>query len=147
MAVYVDEILDWTLIAQARGLRHTHWCHLTADTEEELHAFAARLGLRRSWYQRKGPNDVGWHYDVTPNKRAQAVRLGAREVDHGFIARLMDHRRRERDSTPSVPGGFVCGNDPRVELTDGDRKAIEDFRDFLTHRAAEERQPRGERSA
>lgn len=128
MAVYVDEVLDWTLIAQARRLRHTHWCHLTADTEQELHAFAARLGLRRSWYQRKGPNDVGWHYDVTPNKRAQAVRLGAREVDHGFIARLMDHRRRERDG---VPSGFACGNDPNVELTDGDRKALEEFGAFL----------------
>lgn len=128
MAVYVDEILDWTPIAQARGLRHTHWCHLTADTEQELHAFAARLGLRRSWYQRKGPNDVGWHYDIVPSKRAQAVRLGAREVDHGFIAQLMDQRRRERDG---VPSGFVCGNDPNARLTEGDRKSLDDFRDFL----------------
>jgi hypothetical protein len=132
MTVYVDEILDWTLIAQSRGLRHTHWCHLTADTERELHEFAARLGLRRSWYQRKGANDVGWHYDVTPNKRAQAVRLGAREVDHGFIAQLMDHRRRERDG---VPDEFVCGNDPNAVLTDGDRKAIEEFRAFLVRRS------------
>lgn len=133
MAVYVDEILDWTLIAQARGLRYTHWCHLTADTEQELHAFAARLGLRRSWYQRKGRNDVAWHYDIVPSKRAHAVRLGAQEVDHGFIAQLMDQRRRERDG---VPGGFVCGNDPRAQLADGDRKAIEDFGRFLERRAA-----------
>ena len=49
MTVYVDEVRDWTLIAKARGLRYTHWCHLTAGTEAELHAFAARLGLRRSW--------------------------------------------------------------------------------------------------
>ncbi|WP_369214413.1 DUF4031 domain-containing protein [Streptomyces flavofungini] len=139
MTVYVDEILDWTLVAQARGLRHTHWCHLTADTEGELHAFAARLGLRRSWFQRKDANDVGWHYDVTPNKRAQAVRLGAQEVDHGFIARLMDHRRRERDGIPS--GGFACGNDPNAVMTDGDRKAIKDFAAFLEQRAAERPAP------
>lgn len=96
MTVYVDEIRDWTLIAKARGLRHTHWCHLTADSEEELHQFAARLGLRRSWYQRKGPTDYRWHYDVTPPKRAQAVRLGAQEVDRRFVGQLMIRRREER---------------------------------------------------
>lgn len=98
MAVYVDETLDWTEVAKANRLQHTHWCHLTADTEEELHTFAAKLGLRRSWYQRKGPNDVRWHYDVTPPKRAQAVKLGANEVDFRFMASLMSRRRLERDA-------------------------------------------------
>jgi hypothetical protein len=98
VSVYVDEVRDWTLIAQARGLRHTHWCHLTADTEAELHAFAARLGLRRSWYQPHAARGVGWHYDITPPKRARAVRLGAREVDYRFMAALMDRRRAARDA-------------------------------------------------
>ena len=102
MTVYVDEVLDWTLIAKARGLRHTHWCHLTADTETELHAFAARLGLRRSWYQRKGPNDVAWHYDITPPKRAHALRLGAHEVDCRFMAALMNQRRTARTTHPET---------------------------------------------
>lgn len=99
MAVYVDEIKDYTLIAKARGLRHSHWCHLTADTEEELHAFADLLGLRRSWYQRKGPTDYRWHYDVTPPKRARAVALGAREVDRRFMGRLMIARRGQQDAS------------------------------------------------
>jgi hypothetical protein len=30
-----------------------------------------------------------------------------------------------------------CGNDPRAQLTDGDRQAIADFRNFLTRRAQE----------
>ncbi|WP_063779601.1 DUF4031 domain-containing protein [Streptomyces sp. AcH 505] len=90
MSVYVDEIRDYTRVARMRGLRHTHWCHLLADTENELHAFAARLGLRRSWFQ---AHDIRWHYDVTPNKRALALQLGAQEADRHFVAQLMDQRR------------------------------------------------------
>jgi hypothetical protein len=96
LTVYVDETRDWTLIARARGLRHTHWCHLLADTEDELHAFAARLGLRRSWYQRRGPDDHRWHYDVTPAVRARAVGHGAVEVDWRFVGKLMARRREEK---------------------------------------------------
>ncbi|MFF7153120.1 DUF4031 domain-containing protein [Streptomyces sp. NPDC008139] len=102
MAVYVDETRDYTFIAKFRGLRHTHWCHLTADTESELHAFAGRLGLKRSWYQRKGPDDYRWHYDITPPKRARALRLGAREVDRHFVAALLQ-RRRDALGLPQLP--------------------------------------------
>lgn len=49
-------------------------CHLTADTEEELHAFAARLGLRRAWFQAKSTTP---HYDLTESKRELALKLGA----------------------------------------------------------------------
>ncbi|WP_050514213.1 MULTISPECIES: DUF4031 domain-containing protein [Streptomyces] len=131
MAVYVDEIQDWTWIAKARGLRHTHWCHLTADSEEELHAFAVRLGLRRAWFQKKGPRDYRWHYDIVPSKRDQAVRLGAQEVDRRFMGELMIRRQEERD------GGTVgprCGNNPAAQLTAGDRKAVADFKAYLHQR-------------
>lgn len=90
MAVYVDEVRDYGEIARARRLPSTLWSHLTADTCDELHTFAARLGLRRSWFQ---DNAVGWHYDVTPGKRAQALRLGAIEIDYHALAELMTTRR------------------------------------------------------
>lgn len=89
MAVYVDEIKDWSRLAQMRGLRYTHWCHLTADTETELHEFALRLGLKRSWFQKKGPRDYRWHYDIVPSKRAQAVRMGATELDRRAMGLLI----------------------------------------------------------
>lgn len=98
MAVYVDDVVDYTVIAKARRLRHTHWCHLTADTEAELHEFAVRLGLKRAWYQRKSPTDYRWHYDVTPTKRTRAVHLGAIEVDRQFMGRLMIQRRDSLDA-------------------------------------------------
>jgi hypothetical protein len=34
-----------------------------------------------------------------------------------------------------------CGNDPRAQLTDGDRQAIADFRAYLTRRAQEKTVP------
>ncbi len=87
MAVYVDELRSYATenIKEPARRYGKQWCHLTADSEEELHAFAARLGLRREWYQPGPPNRRPWHwflshYDLTPNKRALAVRQGAVEV-------------------------------------------------------------------
>lgn len=137
MAVYVDEIRDYTRVAKMRGLRHTHWCHLTADTEQELHAFATRLGLRRSWFQKKSETDYRWHYDIVPSKRAHALRLGAVEVDRRFIGQLMIRRQEERDGAESsATVGPRCGNNPNVRLTDGDRRAVDEFKAYLARRRA-----------
>ena len=79
MAVYVDRLRDW-------GWRLGPSSHLIADTNEELHAFAARLGLKRFWFQPKARSP---HYDLTASKRAQAVRLGAVELDdRSFVEKL-----------------------------------------------------------
>lgn len=52
-------------------------CHLFAEDTDTLHAMAARLGLKRQWFQDK----PGFpHYDICKAKRDQAVRLGAIEV-------------------------------------------------------------------
>jgi hypothetical protein len=50
MTVYVDD----ARIPARRGRLSSTWSHLFADTEDELHEFEARLGLRRSWFQ--GPH-------------------------------------------------------------------------------------------
>lgn len=67
MSVYVDEA-RWPWKGKM-------WAHLWADTEIELHDFAKRLGLRRSWFQDKNPRFN--HYDVTSNKRRRALAAGA----------------------------------------------------------------------
>lgn len=74
MTVYVDEFRRWPT-----GIRcfKNGSCHLTADSDDELHAFAAKLGLRREWFQ---PHPLLNHYDLTPARREHAVRLGAVEV-------------------------------------------------------------------
>lgn len=50
---------------------------MCADTVEELHEFAAKMGLKRAWFQ----NHKWPHYDLHPARRVVAVRLGAIEVD------------------------------------------------------------------
>jgi hypothetical protein len=47
--------------------------HMIADTEEELHAMADKLKLKRAWYQ-------GDHYDVSKGVRGMAIAYGAKEV-------------------------------------------------------------------
>jgi hypothetical protein len=72
----------------APGLRYKRWSHLVSTIgESELHAFAARLGLRREWGQLR-PRASAAHYDVVPTKRALALQLGAREVTSRNLARL-----------------------------------------------------------
>ena len=60
-----------------------------ADTPEELHEFASRLGLQRSWFQNHPRHP---HYDLTENKRREAVSLGAIEV-------TLEHYRQRRKYT------------------------------------------------
>jgi hypothetical protein len=70
--VFVDELAD-------RGWNLGPNCHLVADTTEELHAFAAMIGLKRDWFQ-PGRNDNRPHYDLTASRRRRAVGAGAVEV-------------------------------------------------------------------
>jgi Protein of unknown function (DUF4031) len=96
MTVYVD---DWRQKATV-GRITARWSHLTVGPDDdigELHALAARIGLRRSWFQ-----DKPWpraHYDVTESKRLAAIRAGAVPVtwlEAGRqMARAIDRRRAE----------------------------------------------------
>jgi hypothetical protein len=63
--------------ASAQTRRHGDvWCHLWCDygEEEALHKLAARIGLKREWYQRNSTRD---HYDCIPRKGELAVEAGA----------------------------------------------------------------------
>lgn len=101
MTVYVD---DMRMPARV-GRLQAKWSHLMADTDEELHAFAAQLGLRRSWHQK--PGTAVSHYDVTDSKRDLALQLGA--VPIGYMSReSMDLIRRKREqllANSSLSGG------------------------------------------
>lgn len=84
MTVRVDEL---TIYPNAWGPFLRGSCHLMADSEDELHAFAKRLGMKRSWFQERVHFP---HYDLTAGKRAKAVKFGAVEVQ------LRDVIREER---------------------------------------------------
>lgn len=86
MAVYVDRLAQ-------RGMRYrgqtVRSCHLLADTDEEPHTFAARLGMQRRWAHQGS----ALHYDLMAGKRALAVRLGAQEVSDGELVDLVRRKR------------------------------------------------------
>lgn len=98
MSVYVDELLPWP--TRIRCFRDGA-CHMTADTVAELHAFAARLGLKRTWFQ---PHRVFGHYDLTRGRREDAVRLGAVEVTGRWLI-LRKNEARARGEAWPLPEG------------------------------------------
>jgi hypothetical protein len=86
MAVLVDPIHHYPHVQ----LAVSDWCHMAVDGEfEELHAFAAALGIPRSRFQ-------GDHYDLPPWLRARAVALGAQEVSTGELLVRMAGPRGDR---------------------------------------------------
>ena len=85
MAVYVDDaIWHW------RGRK---WCHLLADAPDELHRFAAALGLHRSSYQGP-PKGSTPHYDLTSYERRRAIMQGATICDRAAIVAVARELRK-----------------------------------------------------
>jgi len=84
--IYVDDArLQATHLLRGRA----RWSHLTADTRDELHAFAVDvLGLSRHWFQ---DHPRLWHYDVVERVRIRAIELGAKPVS---VRQLVDIARR-----------------------------------------------------
>jgi uncharacterized protein DUF4031 len=92
MAVLVDEIREYPYVRWTVK----HWCHMVSDTSfEELHAFAAALGIPRERFQRD-------HYDLPPILRERAVRQGAEQVTISDLAQRMAGPRGERNRARSA---------------------------------------------
>ena len=95
MAILVDELREYPHVR----LPFRHWCHLVSDAGfDELHAFAAGLGIPRHRFQ-------GDHYDLPPHLRARAVALGAQQVTTRELTGRMagprgDRVRRRRATRP-----------------------------------------------
>ena len=73
--IYVDALMNhgWNLGPS---------CHMFIDPSDNLvslHSFAARVGLKREWFQHKEGGAP--HYDLTAKRRSRAVLLGAIELD------------------------------------------------------------------
>lgn len=80
MTVYVDQLVEYPPGTVKEAARVKYWCHMFSDSLEELHAMAAKIGMRRSWFQ--GPPEHKFpHYDVSTTYRMHAVRNGAVEVE------------------------------------------------------------------
>jgi hypothetical protein len=87
VTVYVDDLSS----SQMQG--HDRWCHMLADTHEELTVMAARLKLRPEWIQNKGSTTE--HYDLTASVRKRAVNFGAREITSTEVAGILEGKKLE----------------------------------------------------
>jgi hypothetical protein len=99
MSVYVDQ--------ERNTFGRMVMCHMFADTIAELHEMAALIGMRRDWFQ---PFSFP-HYDVALGRRAEALKLGAREVDRreGYTI-----RKRLRQSADFMAEWKIEANQPHA---------------------------------
>jgi len=103
VTVYVDNARIPATVGSTKAL----WCHLTADTEEELHKFAEHIGLRREWFQsrcrtkcsREGEKCPHWHYDVVYSRRISALASGAKSVTLRELGDIIRQRREQSRGT------------------------------------------------
>ncbi|ARH92699.1 MULTISPECIES: DUF4031 domain-containing protein [Streptomyces] len=88
MAIYIDRPI-WP----GHGRM---WSHLVSDASfDELHAFAARIGVPRRAFERD-------HYDLPAERYADAVRAGAVEVgSKELLRRLTDAGLRRPKHRPA----------------------------------------------
>jgi len=81
MTVYVDKPIH--------KYRRMIMCHMMADSIEELHEMADKIGINRKWFQPKSSP----HYDVCTSKRKLAIMNGAEEADRNKIVMLIKYYR------------------------------------------------------
>lgn len=107
MSVYVDD-MHKTHIGRYQRFRAGYtmlMSHMIADTPEELHAMADKIGVQRKWFQ-------GDHYDIAKSKRALAVKFGAIEVSFR-------------------QAGAMIGVHKRTGVMPAPENAVEEFRTLL----------------
>lgn len=106
MSVYVDEFRLW-LPKQPRPF-HNGSSHMTADTLDELHAMAARIGMKRAWFQ---DHPLAPHYDLTEQKRVRAMVAGA------VFVPCREQARRRLGRLDLRRSSCGCGGTPPCEHT------------------------------
>lgn len=92
MSVYVDDMFRKATVPNGARSVSGEWCHMEADTREELDAMADKIGLRRSYIQKAG-HPAYEHYDVTRPMRARAIAAGAIPMT---MLELSEVRNRKR---------------------------------------------------
>jgi len=86
LVVYVDDMQAEYFPKHRPKVRYV-MSHMIADTEEELHAMAKRIGVACRWYQKD-------HYDITQSCKKLALQYGAIQITLCQCSRMVMNRRR-----------------------------------------------------
>lgn len=92
MAIYVD-----FMQIEFKGYK---WCHMLADTLQELHDFAALIELDARLFHRHASYP---HYDVTVQMRQTAIKYGAIPADRKKIIECAKKLKVELQYQMSLP--------------------------------------------
>jgi hypothetical protein len=91
----------------------SRWSHLTADTAEELHDFARRLGIPARAFQHKPNKPAFDHYDVTEELRQLAIELGAVSLTWREAARMRRENALRASGRLGTPAPDSLAGGPR----------------------------------
>jgi hypothetical protein len=114
MSVYVDGLVQFGGPDSPKCFRNQPSCHMYADTLEELHSLAQRIGLKRAWFQDH------WslpHYDLVGSRRSAAVRLGAIEHDRYDMVNF-SRQRRGQEPLPRPKWAKMSAHDAKGQSSD-----------------------------
>jgi hypothetical protein len=82
MTVYVDDMYKYPM----GRFKRMKMSHMIADTDDELHAMAEKIGVKKEWFQ-------GDHYDVAMFVRKKAIELGAIPISLKTLACMTNNKR------------------------------------------------------
>lgn len=85
MSVYVDKAQN--------PYGRMKMCHMVADTLDELHAMAEKIGMKRTWFQDHPDHP---HYDLSQSKRELAIQNGAIELERYQLVMWLQTKRKEK---------------------------------------------------
>jgi hypothetical protein len=108
MAVYVDR--------SRHKLGRMITCHMLADTLDELHAMARRIGSKPSWFQMSRTGVP--HYDIPLFRRADAIRFGAIETNRRETAAIMERTRLPDYDQRRLQGSKRAGRSTLIETSE-----------------------------
>lgn len=94
MPVYIDD-----MNAEKDGMI---FCHMLADTHEELMQMAALIGLKPAWLQHEGTHKE--HFDITIGKKRLALARGAQAITYKDAGAFV---KRKREALQRVLAGAV----------------------------------------
>jgi hypothetical protein len=73
-------------------------CHMIADTTEELHVMADKIGINRKWFQAQSLGHTLSHYDICQSKRHLALKFGAVEIDRKQLVEIIRKHGRKANA-------------------------------------------------